>query len=658
MTQDTKADLSARTDLADGEKEFVEAILAGRDGGEPAESKLSTDDRVIARITDGIYRQPSSALRELISNAYDADATEVVVSTDAPRFREIRVRDNGRGMDEPALARLIYHIGGSSKRTSMGATMGTTDASDPKLSKKGRRLIGKIGIGLFSVSQLTSHFQIITKTKDSDFRLFADVTLKTYSEDDEAAEGPFNSGSVRVTSIPAEDKHTHGTEIILLDVRPRARNILRSLDQWQRLAEQEALPENEREPDLPRPPWHVGFIDPNASSDEATFAVEPNIPWKREHSPLQRFEALFQAVAAQTEFVERPELAKTLDNYLQMLWTLSLAAPVPYLEKHPFDLTSDEALVFHLSNTGRGRAQPLDLSPGQTIRDRLKLKSGADDPVGDFRVFVDQVELRRPISFRFWPGRTDGISKPMVFVGSYRPDLSKVHPDLRGGELTFESYLFWNHKVVPKENNGVLVRIYGSSNATFDDTFMKYQVSEQTRLRQITAEVFVSQGLDAALNIDRESFNFAHPHYQIVSNWVHRALRQFANTHKGLGDEIRAGKNQVKSQARADKLGNFASSTWKKARSGESEPPPDVEILPTAIQAAAARKDGVIALDETRLPKIPPKLRGEKPQRDQITRAIATVLDGFGVLREMPFARQHELISALLAVYFEDAQDG
>ena len=34
---------------------------------------------------------------------------------------------------------------------------------NPSLSPGGRRLIGKIGIGLFSVSQLTRHFQIITK---------------------------------------------------------------------------------------------------------------------------------------------------------------------------------------------------------------------------------------------------------------------------------------------------------------------------------------------------------------------------------------------------------------------------------------------------------------------------------------------------------------
>ncbi|MDD2734633.1 MAG: hypothetical protein PHF56_11890 [Desulfuromonadaceae bacterium] len=50
---------------------------------------LKTDERVIACVTDGIYRQPGSALRELNVNAYDADATKVVVKTDAPRFGRI-----------------------------------------------------------------------------------------------------------------------------------------------------------------------------------------------------------------------------------------------------------------------------------------------------------------------------------------------------------------------------------------------------------------------------------------------------------------------------------------------------------------------------------------------------------------------------------------
>ena len=59
------------------------------------ETKLTTDQRVLARITDGIYREPAAALRELIFNAFDADAANVWIQTDAPRFGEISVTDDG-----------------------------------------------------------------------------------------------------------------------------------------------------------------------------------------------------------------------------------------------------------------------------------------------------------------------------------------------------------------------------------------------------------------------------------------------------------------------------------------------------------------------------------------------------------------------------------
>jgi Histidine kinase-, DNA gyrase B-, and HSP90-like ATPase len=62
----------------------------------------------IARVTDGIYRQPASAIRELISNAYDADATRVVIKTDAPRFERITIEGDGNGMSPDVLAYLLY----------------------------------------------------------------------------------------------------------------------------------------------------------------------------------------------------------------------------------------------------------------------------------------------------------------------------------------------------------------------------------------------------------------------------------------------------------------------------------------------------------------------------------------------------------------------
>jgi len=650
-------------DVTEEELAFTKQMRESRSSGKPAEAVLRTDDRVLARITDGIYRQPSSALRELISNAYDADATEVILDTDAPRFSRIDIRDNGRGMDEQALSRLIHHIGGSSKRTSFGADVGTTDPVDSSLSPGGRRLIGKIGIGLFSVKQLTSSFQIITKVAGTDYRLLADVILKTYSEDvDETrADEPYETGSVRVYTVPAQDVEAHGTQIILRRLNPRARNILMSQERWDRVFEQQALPESEQDPSVTPPLYHSGVFakDPDEKDGELIFRIQPHLPWISTDKPLQRFEKLRTKLADQAKVTDRPELAKTFDTYLSTLWTLSLSAPIEYAVKHPFDLTADDAAQPFKLTDARGKAQPIELADGVTIRDAAGLTENAT-AIGGFSVIIDGVELRRPISYEWWPSDRQAITAPLIFVGKHAPDLSKIPVALRGGDLEFEGYLFWNSKVVPKENSGVLVRINGASGALFDDTFMKYQVSEQTRLRQITAEIFVTKGMDAALNIDRESFNFSHPHYILMSNWLHRALRQLANTQKGLSEVIRGQQSEQTQRESAGRIEDFSALAWRSERRDLLDAPPKIEVAANTAATSAGRAAGSVTFDRTKLAAINARsgknAANQTKLREQQVKAIATILDGFGVLDRMDYEEQHRLLNAILTVFFMESQ--
>lgn len=285
MSTETGRATDAEGLAEDAEKALVAQLRATRGTGEVARARLTTDERVLARITDGIYRQPSSALRELISNAYDADATDVIIETDTPRFSKITVRDNGHGMTEEALSRLIHHIGGSSKRTTIGKNFGTTSADDPSLSPKGRRLIGKIGIGLFSVSQLTSHFQVITKVRGTDYRLFADVVLNRYSEDaEEPGDGTFETGSVEITHQPAADADTQQTEIILLDLHPHARDILRSGEVWRRYEEWQQERSSAEDQDAAPPTFHAGYLsrEPRTADEPDLFEFRQNpMSWSR-----------------------------------------------------------------------------------------------------------------------------------------------------------------------------------------------------------------------------------------------------------------------------------------------------------------------------------------------------------------------------------------
>src|SRR5712664_2671684 len=71
---------------------------------------------IIADVSAGIYRSPAGALKELISNAFDADAPTVRISTGWPMFKTFTCTDDGRGMTPDEFNRIMGHIGGSSKR--------------------------------------------------------------------------------------------------------------------------------------------------------------------------------------------------------------------------------------------------------------------------------------------------------------------------------------------------------------------------------------------------------------------------------------------------------------------------------------------------------------------------------------------------------------
>jgi hypothetical protein len=341
----------------------------------PAEVILATDERVLRRITDGIYRQPSSALRELISNAYDADAAEVIILTDAPRFSQISIRDDGLGLSPEVLEHLVKHIGGSPKRSQDGIALGVTAARDENRSPAGRQLIGKLGIGLFSVAQFTRHFLIITKTTGDTHRTVADIVLGSVAQPQPMLGLPkgrreIETGHARIWRERASDRDSHGTEIKLLDLLPRTRAELASDDLWTKLDYER----QEAELQTTRPPtYHIGRMIPK---QDELLAVQPELPWDESDEPVERFKKLVNAVReAADSATESVDLEVLFDRYLQTLWILSLSAPLEYLEGHPFDLPgADEFLFFELENRERGQAKLLALKKNETLGRRCGSK--------------------------------------------------------------------------------------------------------------------------------------------------------------------------------------------------------------------------------------------------------------------------------------------
>jgi hypothetical protein len=635
--------------------------------GQHVRTSLTTNERVIARVTDGIYRQPASALRELISNAWDADATAVTILTDAPRFSRIYIRDDGAGMSFKALSRLLKNIGGSAKRRDEGRELGITSSSDSERTPKGRLLIGKIGIGLFSVSQLSRRFRIITKVKGECYRLIAEVHLRAYSEDDDdanEADDSFHNGDVVITRERTDDVSAHGTDIVLDEIKPRVRDILRDADRWRALDEKDkAQSEGDVDAALSvrqeEPIWHAGWITELTLDDLGAdvFSRPPKLPWNVDDPVEGRMGKLMDAVESDTSRSSRPDLHETLDAYLEMLWKLALSSPVRYVDRHPFDLTADDHLrLFWVSNEQRGQAVEIEMLSGELVRDAVRrkiegapiLQSGQPDPAGGFKVIVDGVELRRPIRFQFLQPERRSLDNALLFVGKYAPNLNPVPASRRGGFFELEGYLYWNGRIVPKDNNGVLVRIRGAGSGLFDPTFFQYQISEQTRLRQISSELFILRGLDAALNIDRESFNFAHPHVQLVTGWLHRAIRQLTNRHKDLSARRRAERQSEGQTASRNALEQFTSDIWRRRRG--SEAPPEITFEPNEARAIAARRQGFLSFARDEMSVL--SERGtDSDQHDAEAKAIASVLAAYGLLDDRSYAEQQEIIDAILAVF-------
>ena len=150
---------------------------------------LQVSAQIVKHISSGLYRSPGSALKELISNSFDADASKVEITYDfgydhtgTIKLSKLIIKDNGKGMDINDLKKIFTHVGGSEK---------DSPNKELKTDKNKRPMIGSFGIGMLSVAATCNKFRIITKKKegqrefiaDVSFAFFKDIILRTESMD-------------------------------------------------------------------------------------------------------------------------------------------------------------------------------------------------------------------------------------------------------------------------------------------------------------------------------------------------------------------------------------------------------------------------------------------------------------------------------------------
>jgi hypothetical protein len=116
--------------------------------------KIRVHERALAHLSRGLYCSPASALRELVSNAWDANATRVEIDTNYPNFFQLSIQDNGDGFSREDFEGVMSGgIGNSLKR------------SDNVPLEYGRPTIGRLGIGMLGIAQICGSFVVTSSPK-------------------------------------------------------------------------------------------------------------------------------------------------------------------------------------------------------------------------------------------------------------------------------------------------------------------------------------------------------------------------------------------------------------------------------------------------------------------------------------------------------------
>ncbi len=552
----------------------------------PGEAKTETilvAEKIIADISTGIYRTPAAALKELVANAYDAEATDVRIETGAPRFDHLVVRDDGNGMDIERFLKVLKHIGGSWKRIESPGGL------SPKLK---RPLIGRIGIGLLAVAQLGQRFYFSSTCRNSTSRFLAEVDLTPFHRDDAALRSmgagdrkdeKVEIGVVKYIDGLPERKNSHFTVITVLDPK---QGLVSELHGQLRAA--------------------VGA--------EAEFTLD---------EPARSYRKLVETV------LESKRADTVLDSYHYLLWELGLLAPVPYFDNRIFD----------------------------SSKRRVENANQLDVPrIGDFRVSVDKYQIHRPIIFPNPCSVGYGGPEPIVYPLEHDKKIA-------GRRLHFTGYVYSQQpRIDPAELQGVQIRIRNVGIGSFDKTWMGYPFDEGVKFGQVCGEIYVHDGLESALNIDRASFRETDPHYLALRAWVWDLLRKRVfPDFKSRQDRYRLGRKAEEKTEIEERLSGVLSNAPElvgvkpRTKPKEKEERKLKPATKAAAQKAGARKsarhqgvvvveDGEAVVDQEAFTRVAKKFGGA--QRERLLRVCA-VLAAYGVWDQLGTDEAEELLTAL-----------
>ncbi|MBG0784686.1 MAG: ATP-binding protein [Anaerolineaceae bacterium] len=444
---------------------------------------LRVTSGILMHIGAGIYNSVAGALKELVSNSYDADAQNVIISTGYPNFEKFIVVDDGDGMSETRWRTAMKFIGSSLKGASV---------IERRTKKFNRPIIGHLGIGLMALSQICNKATIESQEIGSETKFVAELDFSEFKQkttentklielDNQLSEFGGLTGAKHFISsndtekiqrikdlleteelnidviMEAEDlesedlgycllytnipaiKGQHGTTITLTEIDDGVKNSLLDVGR-----PEEFLPE---------------------------YLEKYDDKWGKYRNEIREWswEELIIKLQSQISY-------QSLPQYYQFLWELALITPVKYLSTGPIEF---------------------DLEVLSTKKKELEKNK--------FSLNIDDITLYKPILL---PSGKLAKSKKLKKGADYVLQEVSFNKVIGGDPLKFHGYLYWQrNQNEPDGIRGLQIYVRNVGIGLYDSSLLGYRdVNPTSRAGQISGEIYVDSGLDKALNVDRNSF--------------------------------------------------------------------------------------------------------------------------------------------------------
>jgi hypothetical protein len=238
-----------------------------------------------------------------------------------------------------------------------------------------------------------------------------------------------------------------------------------------------------------------------------------------------------------------------------------------------------------------------------------------------------------------------------MFVAQESFAFDGIDYEISGGPLSFEAYFLWAPKIVPTDHQGVLVRVHDATGTAFDPTFLNFPVAEQRRLTQITCEIYITAGFDGAINIDRESFNFSHPHVVALTKWLHLALRRVIAIQKRIASAALQDRRARGAEKTEDEAERIVGEAWNSRKGDDGTRPPEVVFADGPPSGKASSSDAYVFPRSKIVGDMTgPNIRARRDRVESRLAKITQLLAAYDLFDRLPQEEQAELLTAIRQV--------